>query len=77
MSCSCDACSELDWVIDEHLVVRSECMIVCGSLSADFLNFPPILFVSISSQKTELRYRDTKYNLYELQGVKYYILSNT
>lgn len=51
MSCSCEACSELDWIIDEHLVVRSECIIVCGSLSAAFLNFPPILFVEISSQK--------------------------
>ena len=27
--------------------------------------------------KNKLRYRHTKYNLYELQGVKYYILSNT
>ena len=77
MSCSCEACSDLDPLIDEHLVVRSECMVVCGSFTADFLNFPPSLFVQISSQKTKLGYGDTKYNLYELQGAKYYILSNT
>ena len=77
INCSCEAYSELDWVIDEHSVVRPDCMVVCGSFTADFLNFPPILIVEISSQKTKLRDRNTKYNLYELQGVKYYILSNT
>ena len=52
-------------------------MIVCGEFTEDFLNFPPTLIVEISSRKTKLRDRNTKYNLYEMQGVRFYILSDT
>jgi Uma2 family endonuclease len=75
--CQCQAYSELDWVIDEDSVVRPDCMIVCGSFSEDFLTFPPTLIVEISSPSTKLRDRNTKYNLYEMKGVKFYIISNT
>ncbi len=52
-------------------------MIVCGHFTEDFLTFPPTLVVEISSGKTKLRDRNTKYNLYELQGVKYYVIADT
>jgi Uma2 family endonuclease len=75
--CNCYTYSELDWIIDEESVVRPDCMIVCGNFTADFLNFPPTLIVEISSMKTKLRDRNTKYNLYELQGVRYYLIADT
>ena len=52
-------------------------MIVCGNFTEDFLTFPPTGIVEISSRKTKLRDRNTKYNLYELQGVKYYLIADT
>ncbi|MEP7237840.1 MAG: Uma2 family endonuclease [Ferruginibacter sp.] len=76
-SCQCQVYSELDWVIDEDSVVRPDCMIVCGNFTDDFLNFPPVLIVEISSPSTKLRDRNTKFNLYEMKGVRYYIISNT
>lgn len=76
-SCHCEVYSELDWVIDEDTVVRPDCMIVCGNFTDDFLTFPPVLIVEISSPSTKLRDRNTKYNLYEMQGVKFYVISNT
>jgi Uma2 family endonuclease len=75
--CKCEAYFKLDWIIDDNTVIRPDCMIVCGNFTADFLNFPPTLIVEISSIKTKLRDRNTKYNLYELQGVKYYLLADT
>ena len=75
--CNCQTYSELDWVIDEDSVVRPDCMIVCGNFNEDFLNFAPTLIVEISSRSTKLRDRNTKYKLYEMKGVKYYIISNT
>lgn len=75
--CRCQVYSELDWVIDEESVVRPDCMIVCGNFNDDFLTLPPILIVEISSPSTKLRDRNTKYNLYEMKGVKYYIISDT
>lgn len=76
-TCECQVYSELDWVIDEDSVVRPDCMIVCGNFSEDFLTFPPALIVEISSPSTKLRDRNTKYNLYEMKCVKYYVISNT
>ena len=76
-NCNCEAYYELDWIIDENSVVRPDCMIVCGDFTEDFLTFPPTLIVEISSRKTKLRDRNTKYNLYELQGVKYYLIADT
>ena len=76
-NCQCQVYSELDWVIDEDSVVRPDCMIVCGDFTEDFLMFPPTLIVEVSSPSTKLRDRNTKFNLYEMKGVKFYIISNT
>ena len=76
MECDCHAYNELDWIIDEGTVVRPGCMIVCGKFTQDFLTLPPTFIAEISSGKTRLRDRNTKYNLYELQGDKYYLLAD-
>ena len=52
-------------------------MIVCGNFTEDYLTRKPVLIVKNSSQSTKLRDRNTKYNLYQLQGVKYYIIADT
>lgn len=76
-NCNCQAYSELDWIIDEDSVVRPDCMIVCGDFKEDYLIFAPKLIVEISSHSTKLRDRNTKFNLYEMKGVKYYIIADT
>lgn len=77
LKCPCNIYSELDWIIDDHSVVRPDCMIVCGNFIDDFLRFTPTLIIEISSRKTKLRDINTKYNLYELKGVKYYVIADT
>ena len=51
-------------------------MVVCEDFKEDFLTFPPQLILEISSHSTRLRDRNTKYNLYEMYGVKYYIIAD-
>jgi hypothetical protein len=46
-------------------------MIVCGNFKEDLLTFTPVLTVEISSGKITSRNSDTKYRLWELQGVRY------
>ena len=75
--CNCTAYSELDWVIDTETVIRPDCMVVCGKFKEEYLTFTPTIVVEVSSKSTKLRDRNTKYNLYELQGVKYYIIADT
>ena len=51
-------------------------MVVCGDFTEDYLTFPPQLILEVSSHATRLRDRNTKYNLYEMYGVKYYIIAD-
>jgi len=74
--CNCDIYYELDWIVNETTVVRPDVMIVCGKFEEDFLRFPPVLIVEIASKKTHLIDRNVKFNLYQNNGVKYYVLAD-
>ena len=76
VNCTCDVYNELDWIVNENTVVRPDCMVVCGDFKEDYLTFPPQLILEVSSHATRLRDRNTKYNLYEMYGVKYYIIAD-
>jgi Uma2 family endonuclease len=71
--CSCEIFYEIDWVIDESNVVRPDVIVVCGEPSDDYQIIPPVIILESSSPSTYLRDRNTKFNLYEMYGVKYYI----
>ena len=75
--CGCEAVYELDWVIDDATIVRPDIMVICGSLDGDFLRYPPTLIVEILSETTRFKDRHTKFDLYQQQGVKYYLLADT
>ena len=74
--CNCDVYIELDWIVNENTVVRPDCMVVCGDFTEDYLTFPPQLILEVSSHDTRIRDRNTKYNLYQMYGVKYYIIAD-
>ncbi len=76
LSSKCEVYCGLDWIVNENTVVRPDCMVVCGNFTVDFLSFPPQLILEVSSHATRLRDRNTKYNLYEMYGVKYYIIAD-
>ena len=76
-TCGCEAVYELDWVIDDSTIVRPDIMIICGPLDGDFLRYPPTLIVEILSETTRFKDRHTKFDLYQQQGVKYYLLADT
>jgi Uma2 family endonuclease len=75
--CNCESFYELDWVIDNETVIRPDCSIVCGDKHENVISIPPVLIVEIASLSTKLRDRNTKFTLYEMQGVRYYILADT
>ncbi|MEI9955440.1 MAG: Uma2 family endonuclease [Ferruginibacter sp.] len=74
--CNCEVYLELDWIVNDNTVVRPDCMIVCGDFTDDYLTFPPQLIVEVTSHSTRLRDRNTKYTLYEMYGVKYYLIAD-
>ena len=75
-SCECEIFYEIDWIVDDKTVVRPDVMIVCGDNSDDFQKYPPTPILEASSPSTHMKDRNTKYNLYEMCGVKYYIIAD-
>jgi Uma2 family endonuclease len=71
---SCKVYPSLDFKIAEDTVVQPDILIVCTEISKNYLDFSPVLVVEILSPSTALRDRNTKFDIYELQGIKYYLI---
>lgn len=71
---SCKAYQPMDFIISDDTILVPDILIVCGKITKKFLDFPPGLVVEILSPSTVLRDRNTKYHLYQAQGVKYYLI---
>lgn len=72
----CDNCEvfyELDWIINDNTVVRPDLAIVCNQTDK-FITSPPKLVVEILSPSTALKDRHVKHDIYQEQGVPYYII---
>ncbi len=73
---NCSAFFELDWIISEDTVIRPDIMIVCGDFSEEFLGFPPTLIVEVLSPSTAIKDRTVKFDIFQHQKVKYYLLAD-
>ena len=71
----CAIVSDLDWIVNDNTVLRPDIAIVCHH-AGDFITKPPILIVEILSPSTAINDRHTKFEIYQEQGVKYYIIAN-
>jgi Uma2 family endonuclease len=75
IKCSkCRAYQPIDYKISDDTIVQPDILIVCGEIKKKYLDFPPALVVEILSPATALKDRHTKYELYQQQGVKYYLI---
>lgn len=76
---SCAKCAvylPIDWKINEKTVVQPDLLILCKEVSKGqiYLDFPPALVVEILSPSTAYKDRHEKFELYEQEGVKYYLI---
>lgn len=74
---SCSILTNLDWIISNDTVVRPNIFVVSEPITTDFLEFPPSLTVEILSKSTAKHDKNLKFKLYEMTGVKYYIIVDT
>ncbi|WP_153799599.1 Uma2 family endonuclease [Foetidibacter luteolus] len=75
-NCGCVVLYECDWKVTDDTVVRPDVMIVCEPIEGKYPVNPPALIVEILSPSTVLKDRNTKFNLYQSYGVKYYLVAN-
>lgn len=70
----CRAYHPIDYVINEDTVVIPDILVISGDIKKKYLDFSPALVVEIVSPSSVLRDRNTKHQIYESQGVKFYLI---
>ena len=72
---NCRVYQPIDWKIKENTVVQPDLSIICKPVNTNlYLDFPPGLVIEILSPSTAQKDRREKFELYELQQVKYYLI---
>ena len=69
----CFVYQEVDWIVDEHTVVRPDLFVICKRVD-EYLKEPPEVAFEIVSKSTAFKDEKVKFSLYEREGVKYYAL---
>ena len=69
----CIVYAELDYVIDEHTVVRPDVMVSCKKI-IDFARTAPKFIAEITSPSTAQKDERVKFELYEREGVEWYMI---
>lgn len=70
----CRTYDPVDFKISDTTILQPDILIVCGKIHKAFLDFPPVLVVEVLSKSTEDRDRNVKYDFYEQEGIKYYLM---
>lgn len=71
---SCHTYQPIDYKISEETVFQPDILVVCRTIKKSFLDFPPALVVEILSPSTALKDRHSKFDIYEEQQIKYYLI---
>jgi Uma2 family endonuclease len=64
----------IDWKIDENTIVQPDASIICAELDAKYITNTPKLVFEILSPSTRKKDLTIKFELYQLEGVKYYCI---
>ena len=70
----CRVYDPIDFKVAEDTILQPDILVVCGEITKPYLDFPPTLVVEILSPSTALRDRHTKFEIYQQQAVKYYLI---
>jgi len=64
----------VDYKVSESCILQPDVLIVYNEIEKDFLDFPPSLVAEILSPSTALKDKHCKFQIYEEQQVKYYLI---
>jgi Uma2 family endonuclease len=72
---NCQALLPVDWKIDKETVVQPDNLVICHEPRNEaYLTEAPEIIFEILSKSTASKDTNLKYNLYEKEGVKFYII---
>ena len=73
---NCRVYDSIDYKISDDTILAPDVLIICGEVKKKYLDYPPSLVIEILSPSTALRDRHTKFQYYQQQGVKYYLIAD-
>ncbi len=71
----CEVVFDLDWIVNGDTVLRPDIAVICEPTD-NFITKPPVLVIEILSPSTALKDRHVKHEIYQSNGVKYYIIAD-
>ena len=71
---NCHALLPVEWKITEDTVVQPDNLVVCFPLEGIYISQAPAVIFEVLSPSTAKKDREMKFNLYEREGVEYYII---
>jgi len=69
----CQALFEIDWTVCHDTVVRPDTLVICYEPDEKLTKKPEIIF-EVTSPSTALKDEKVKFEIYEREGVAYYVL---
>ncbi len=75
----CDACYAslpVDWKIAEDTIVQPDNLVICEDSSGTYITRTPPLIFEVLSKSTASKDGGVKFELYEQEGVKWYIMAD-
>ncbi len=73
----CKALLPVDWKIDDDTVVQPDNLVVCDEdMEGAYITKAPLVIFEILSKSTAAKDTGLKFELYEKEGVKYYVIVN-
>lgn len=70
----CEVLGEVDYKINDDTVLRPDVVLICDEPNDAYLTKAPEIIVEVISKSTAKIDENQKFNLYESEAVKYYIL---
>ncbi len=73
----CDQCQALlpvDWRISEDTVVQPDNLVIRHPPAGSYLTRAPVLIFEVLSKASAIKDRETKFGIYEREGVKFYVI---
>lgn len=72
--CKCIVIPEADWRINTSTVVRPDVSVLCHGLPKKYIDYTPALVAEVLSPSTQHKDRTAKKELYQQQGVRWYLI---
>jgi len=70
----CEVLAEVDYKISNDTILRPDIVLTCGETNESYLTKAPEIIVEIISKSTAKRDETYKFDIYEAEKVKYYII---